>query len=101
MSTSLFIWAVVFATIGTYSSGNGMFIYGAGLIILFYGKSSNLSKAIWILVMIISIVWYFHEFERNTPGLAGGYTHRSPSKALTQTIFSKPDQVMSFNKGES
>jgi len=94
--TRYFIWALVFAVVGCFSSGNGMFIFMAGLLVLFTGNYSYIFKSIWILVMIISIAWYFQDFGPVANSvITDGYSHRSFTQALKQTIFRKPHIAMS------
>lgn len=44
--TKYFILALLFAVVGCFSSGNGMFIFMAGLLILFSGNYSYIYKSI-------------------------------------------------------
>jgi len=93
--TKYFILALLFAVVGYFSSGNGMFIFMAGLLILFTGNYSYIFKSIWILVMIISIALYFQDFGQvANPGIADGYSHRSFDQAILQA-FMKPQIVVS------
>jgi len=94
--TGYFFLALFFAFIGTFSSGNGMFIFMAGLLILFTRKGDYLYKLVWLLIMSLCVYWYFQNYDSNPAGIAGGYSNKSLSNVLTQEIFEAPDKIMAF-----
>ena len=91
-----FLFALVFAGLATFSSGNGMFAFLAGLIILFNRRKIDLYTAAWVIIMIGSILFYFYKYDTTGyNGIVSGYTQVDPLK-VHRTVIRSPDKAMSF-----
>lgn len=63
-SAKHFIFACVFAVAATFSSGNGMLIFMAGLLSLFLQGRTSKERIIWTLLAILSIGLYFYSYTK-------------------------------------
>jgi hypothetical protein len=80
LSSFTFLSAVVLAIIGSFSSLQGLLIWVAGLILLFYRRRPPVTMALWSAVGLITIVGYFFHFNSVTP--ANQTAVHLPSQAI-------------------
>ncbi|WP_221392822.1 hypothetical protein [Dyadobacter sp. NIV53] len=75
-----FIPAAMIALLATYSFGNGMFSFIAGLVVLLYLKKYKLS-AVWAILAITAILLYFRNFNfySNTEAFGVSAHFQNPS----------------------
>jgi len=60
-----FIWALATATIATYSLGNGLTIWFAGLVLLLLQKVDRQKLARWVVIGLSVMATYLYKFQRS------------------------------------
>ncbi len=86
LSRSALIGAVVVAIIGSYSSLQGLTIWAAGIVLLFYRRRSVLQILAWVATAVVVIFWYFFHFH-STLSYKPGYAHQHPIFTLKFVLF--------------
>jgi hypothetical protein len=54
--------AIILAVVGSYSSFQGLFIWVAGLLLLFYRRRPGYLIAVWVAAGVLTTALYFHNF---------------------------------------
>ena len=96
--TKYFLFALFFAGMANFSSGNGMFTFPAGILLLYGIKSPRNYQLAWISASVIFIALYFYGYTSSPGGnrdIIDGYTDASPLRATGKAL-SNPDEVFSF-----
>ncbi|NPD45557.1 MULTISPECIES: hypothetical protein [unclassified Lentimicrobium] len=58
-----FMGSIFFAMLATFSFGSGMFVFFAGFVVLGFAKDKSYKKLlIWALFMILSLIFYFSNY---------------------------------------
>ncbi len=56
------VGAIVLAIVGSYSSFQGLFIWVAGLLLLFYRRRPGYLVAVWVAAAVLTTALYFYNF---------------------------------------
>ena len=87
LSWPWFVLAVVIAVIGSFSSLQGLLIWAAGLILLYYRKRHIASIVIWIGSAVVVTVVYFYNFHASAATPDRGYALHHPLRAVKFYFF--------------
>jgi hypothetical protein len=74
LSMFALVAGVALAIVGTYSSVQGLFIWVAGLMLLYYRRRSAAQMSLWVAAAILSITLYFYGY-RSTVGSSATAPH--------------------------
>jgi len=83
--------AIVTATVGSYSSLQGLTIWAAGLVLLYYRRRSVRQIVIWLVAAALVTFWYFYNLRYVNPH--SGYARHHLFASLKFFIFELGDIV--------
>jgi hypothetical protein len=84
---------LLIAVIGSFSSLQGLLIWPAGLILLYYRSRQRTSAIIWIGSAVMVTVVYFYNFHSNAATSGKGYALHHPFSAVKFFLFLIGDVV--------